>query len=87
MFVEVTGEKLVKGTFYPSPLNTNISWIGLNLSALRRKVIFTLLYGATKCFMKTFKTFIKSFEAPQRIVKIKIKVNLVSFSEIQDGKS
>ena len=37
--------------------------------------------------MKTFKTFIKSFEAPQRIVKIKIKVNLVSFSGIQDGKS
>ena len=33
--------------------------------------IFTLLCGASKGFMKTFKAFIKPFEAPQRIVKIK----------------
>ena len=33
---------------------------------------FTLLYGASKGFMKALKVFIKPFEAPQRSVKIKI---------------
>ena len=35
-------------------------------------LIFTLLYGASKGFMKVFKAFTKLFEAPQRSVKIKI---------------
>ena len=34
--------------------------------------MFTLLYGASKGFMKALKAFIKSFETPQRSVKIKI---------------
>ena len=34
--------------------------------------IFTLLCGASKGFMKAVKALIKPFEAPQRIVKIKI---------------
>ena len=33
--------------------------------------IFTHLCGASKGFIKAFKTFIKPFEAPQRSVKIK----------------
>ena len=37
--------------------------------------IFVLLCGASKCFMKVFKVFIKPFEAPQRGVKIKICIN------------
>ena len=36
--------------------------------------------------MKTFKAFIKPFEAPQRIVKIKIQVNFFSSSEIETGR-
>ena len=32
--------------------------------------IFTLLCGASKGFMKTFKAFIKPFEAPQISVEI-----------------
>ena len=35
-------------------------------------VIFTLLCGAAKGFMKAFRAFIKPFEAPQRSVKITI---------------
>ena len=34
--------------------------------------ISTLLCGASKGFMKAFKAFVKSLEAPQRSVKIKI---------------
>ena len=33
---------------------------------------FTLLCGASKAFTQVFKAFIKTFEAPQRRVKIKI---------------
>ena len=33
--------------------------------------IFTLLFGASKRFMKALETFIKPFEAPQGSVKIK----------------
>ena len=36
--------------------------------------MFTLLCGASKGFMKALESFIKSFEAPQKIVKIKIKL-------------
>ena len=38
--------------------------------------ISTLLYGVSKGFMKALKAFIKPFEEPQRIVKIK---NLTRF--------
>ena len=37
--------------------------------------IFRLLCGASKSFMKALKVFIKTFEAPQRSLKIKIEVN------------
>ena len=37
--------------------------------------IFTLLFGASKGFMKAFKAFIKPFEMPQRSVKMKIYRN------------
>ena len=36
--------------------------------------------------MKAFKAFIKSFEAPQRSVKIKIKVNFFCSSRIEAGR-
>ena len=35
-------------------------------------LIFTLLCGVSKSFLKALKAFIKPFEAPQRSVKIKI---------------
>ena len=37
--------------------------------------IFTLHCGASKGFMKALKDFIKPFEASQRSVKIKLKLN------------
>ena len=43
---------------------------------------FTLLCGPSKGFMKALKAFIKSFEAPQRSVKIKIKLVFFSSSGI-----
>ena len=39
---------------------------------LTQILIFTLLCGASKGFMKALKAFIKPFEAPKRSVKIKI---------------
>ena len=48
--------------------------------------MFTVLCGASRCFMKTFKTFIKPFEAPQRSVKIKIQLNFCSSSGIGTGR-
>ena len=47
-------------------------------------VIFTLLCGASKGFMKALKTFIKRFEAPQGSVKVKIKLIfiLIQLSEM-----
>ena len=36
--------------------------------------------------MKVFKSFIKSFEAPQRSVKMKIAVNFFSSSRIGTGR-
>ena len=38
----------------------------------RKKLTFTLLWGASKGFMKALKAFTKHFEAPQRCVKIEI---------------
>ena len=43
-----------------------------NERKLTKIFIFTLLCGATKGFMKAFKSFIKPFGAPQSSVKIKI---------------
>ena len=37
--------------------------------------IFTLLWGASKGFMKAFKSFIKPFDGPQRSSRKKISVN------------
>ena len=37
--------------------------------------MFTLLYGASKGFVKAFKAFIKPFSTPERSVKIKVYVN------------
>ena len=51
--------------------------------------IFTLLFGASKGFIKAFKVFIKPFEAPQRSVKIKIQVNFyfnTTFENAWDGE-
>ena len=51
--------------------------------------IFTLLCGASKGFMKAFKAYIKPFEAPQRSVKIKIKLNFyinTTFRNARDVK-
>ena len=39
---------------------------------LTQIIIFTLLCGASKGFMKALKAFIKSFKAPERSMKIKI---------------
>ena len=44
-----------------------------------------LLCGASKGFMKVFKTFIKLFETPQGIVKIKINVNFFTSSGFGTG--
>ena len=41
---------------------------------LTQLFIFTLLCGASKGFMKGLKAYIKSFEAPQRSVKIQTYV-------------
>ena len=41
-------------------------------------MLFTLLCGASKDFMKDLKAFMKSFEAPERSVIIKIEVNFYS---------
>ena len=48
--------------------------------------VIILLCGTWKCFMNTFKTFINSFEAPQRSVKIKIKVNFFLFVQDLGGR-
>ena len=39
--------------------------------------------GASECFMKAFKGFIKPFEAPQRSLKIKIYLIFFSSSGIE----
>ena len=49
-------------------------------------VIFTLLCGASKSFLKAFKALIKPFEAPQRSVKIKISLKFFSSSGIGTGR-
>ena len=48
--------------------------------------MFTFICGASKGFMKAFNAFIKPFEAPQRSVKIKIKLDFFSSSGIGTGR-
>ena len=43
---------------------------------------FTLLYGASKGFIKAFKAISKPFEIPQKGVELKISVNFLSSSGI-----
>ena len=45
-------------------------------------IIFTLLCAVSKGFMKAFKVFIKSFEAPQKSVKITIWFSLFTSRNI-----
>ena len=54
--------------------------IKINTSSINT---FTLLCGASKRFMKVFKTFIKAFEAPQRSNKTKSLVNFFCSSGIE----
>ena len=44
---------------------------------------FTLLCGASKGFMKTFKVFTKPFEAPQRSIKKTFKAFIKPFEALQ----
>ena len=55
-------------------LTLNVPYISESCFVMKIKLIFifTLLFGPSKGFMKTFKVFIKHFEAPQRSVKIKV---------------
>ena len=46
-------------------------WIPALEQKLTQIFIFTLLWGASKGFMKALKAFQKPFEAPQKFVKIK----------------
>ena len=51
--------------------------------------MFTLICGASKSFRKALIAFINFFEAPQRSVKIKIKLNFYfseTFRNASDGK-
>ena len=43
---------------------------------------FHTLCGALKGFMKALKAFIKPFEAPQRSVKIKVKLIFIQLAEM-----
>ena len=61
--------------FNPGFVLLNLSIQSISESCIEIKIfIFTLLCGASKCFMKAFKAFkaLKAFEAAQRKVKIKI---------------
>ena len=46
----------------------------IKINLIKLILIFTLLCSASKGFLKAFKTFINPFEAPQRSMKIKIKL-------------
>ena len=48
--------------------------------------IFILLCGASKGFMKAFKSFIRLFEAPQSSAEIKTEVNYFCLSGIGTGR-
>ena len=47
---------------------------------------FTLLFGASKGFMKTFKTFVEPFEVTQRSLKKNFSLNFLSSSGIETGR-
>ena len=64
--------KLIKRCFFQSTLPVlyiSESCIEMNINLI---FVFTLFYGASKGFMKTFNAFVKPFVAPQRSVEIKI---------------
>ena len=48
--------------------------------------IFTPLFGASKGFTKALKAFIETFDAPQRILKIKILSYFFLFVRDRGGK-
>ena len=48
--------------------------------------IFILTCGTSEGFMKALKAFIKHFEAPERSVKIKTKLNFLPSSGIRTGR-
>ena len=48
--------------------------------------IFTPLFGASKGFTNTLKAFIETFDAPQRILKIKILSYFFLFVRDRGGK-
>ena len=53
-------------------LTLPVTFISEGCFEIKIKFFFPLLGGASKGFMKAFKVFIKTFEVPQRSVKIKI---------------
>ena len=60
---------------FPMYLTLPVPCISESCIKIKIKLIFfffTLLCGASKGFMMAFKAFIKSLEAPQRSVKIKV---------------
>ena len=70
------------------PLTSPVICISESCIEIKVKVIIylTLLCGPSKGFMKAFKAFIKSFETPQRSVKIKIELNFFSSSGVGAGR-
>ena len=75
--------------FNPGFVLLNLSIQSISESCIEIKIfIFTLLCGASKCFMKAFKAFkaLKAFEAAQRKVKIKIYLNFFHLYGIGAGR-
>ena len=64
--------------FIGEPERLNVSHLDPGRTEKKNIFFFTLLWGASKGFMKAFKAFkafIKPLEKPQRSVKIKIYAN------------
>ena len=87
-------QAMILGRFYEYSTWVILHWTLLapfiSESCIKTKInlifIFTLLFGASKSFMKVSKAFIKAVEASQRIVKIEIQVNFLSSSGIGTGR-
>ena len=81
---KITSNNVVfDGQFNPSRPNPG------RREKIKLNFIFTLLCGTSKGFMKALKTFIKLFEAPQRIVKIKFNLIFIfntTFRNARDVK-
>ena len=67
-------------------LNLPALYIWKSYIKIKINLIFTVLCGASKGFMKALKTFIKYSGAPQRKVKSKIEVRFFSSSRIGTGR-